>query len=444
MSDTAPPPVAQAPARSAGVKQWRTLGLIGGFLLFAFAGIGWVQTTTLALLEDSVASRTHSLTFAFGQLENEYLRLVDVLRNSAAKPGGVPLQTLSLRYELFVSRVDQAGAGEPNLLARIGHGKDPVMGQLQDFIARADPLIGEAATRDPGIAQVDALLAELTPMAQRLHDLSLDAYHRDAETAGQRDDAVQLQHRIAIGLTVFQSLLTLVFAFAVVRQLRSAERRQASLERLAEELGQAQVAAESASRAKSAFVANMSHELRTPFHGLLGMLTLVEGGPLSPTQKRHLRTARRSGEHLLSILNDVLDISKLDTGGVEIIPVEIDLLRLFDEVQALMEPQALERGLLLWFELAPDLPHRLLVDGKRLKQILFNLIGNAIKFTKRGHILIAVTWRVDGYSRFDNNNGLHDTLPIDLDPARLVERAVATPATRAPDGPAEAVRTAVE
>ncbi len=432
MSESAPPPVAQAPAPSVSARQWRGLGLIGAILVVAFAGVSWVQSTTQKLLEESVASRTHSLTFAFGQVENEYLRLVDAMRSALAKSGAESRQDITLRYELFVSRVDQANAGEPDLLTRIGHGNDPIKRQLREFIARADRLIGEAAASDPSVAELEMLLAELVPMARALHDLSLDAYHRDAETAGRRDDAVQLQHRIAIGLTVFQSLLTLVFAVVVVRQLRLAERRQASLERLAEELRQAQVAAESASRAKSMFVANMSHELRTPFHGLLGMLTLVEGGPLSPTQKRHLRTARRSGEHLLSILNDVLDISKLDTGGVDIVAVETDLMRLFDEVQALMEPQALERGLLLWFEFAPDLPQRLLIDGKRLKQILFNLIGNAIKFTKRGHILIAVTWRVDGYSRFETASGLHDTLPLGLDPAAPTSRSgdeLASPST---------------
>jgi signal transduction histidine kinase/ActR/RegA family two-component response regulator len=390
------PKISPAAQSRIPLRQWRTLGLVGATLLVAFAGVAWVQSRTLALLEESVADRTDNLTFAFGQLENESLRLGELLWRESLRPGSVPLDTLTLRYEIFVSRVIQAGGNGSNLFGRIEHGSDPTLRQLQDFVAAADPLIGEKADRkadqNAGRPDLSVLLPRFDELGSRLHDLALAAYHHDAQSTGLRDDAVQLQYRIAIGLTVFQSLLTLVFAVIVVRQLRSAERRRHSLERLADQLGHAQEAAEAASRAKSMFVANMSHELRTPFHGLLGMLTLVEGGPLSIEQQRHLRTARRSGQHLLSILNDVLDISKLDSGGLDIDPSDTELPRLFSEVLALMRPQAHEHHLTLDVVLDHDLPRRLVLDGKRLKQILFNLIGNGIKFTRQGGVRVHASW----------------------------------------------------
>jgi signal transduction histidine kinase/ActR/RegA family two-component response regulator len=375
------------------------LGLVGATLLVAFAGIAWVQSRTLALLEDSVAVRTHSLTFAFAQLESESLRLCEMLQRASLQPGGVPANALSLRYEIFVSRILQAagnGRSDNNsddLFARIGQSANPVRRQLLDFMEQADPLMGEKASRSPSTTDLVTLSSSADRLTAPLHDLALDAYHHDANSAGLINDAVQQQSRYAVGLTLFQSLLTLAFAVIVVRQLRSAEQRRQNLERLAEQLSHAQEVAEAASRAKSMFVANMSHELRTPFHGLLGMLTLVEAGPLNLEQRRCLHTARRSGQYLMSILNDVLDISKLDSGGLTIAPVDVEVPRLFSETLALMRPLAQEHQLTLDVQLDDDLPRRLVLDGKRLKQILFNLIGNGIKFTRQGGVRVRVQWQ---------------------------------------------------
>ncbi|MEY4749766.1 MAG: hypothetical protein RIQ60_1980 [Pseudomonadota bacterium] len=380
------------PARSLA-RSARALVLVGAILIVAFAGIAWVQSRTSALLEESVADRTDSLTFAFAQLESESLRLCELLRHESLRPGSIKTEQLSLRYEVFVSRAFQVAGDGADLFARIDHAEDPTRKKLLDFIRQADPVIGETAPKPPAVADLQALAASSDALNGPLHDLALDAYHRDARSAGQLNDAVQQQSRFAIGLTVFQCLLTLVFALIVVHQLRSADRRRRSLEHLAEQLGHAQEAAEAASRAKSMFVANMSHELRTPFHGMLGMLTLVEsGGPLNVDQQRYLHTARRSGQHLMSILNDVLDISKLDAGGLTLELADVETPRLFSETLNLMRPLAHEHQLTLDMHLDGDLPRRLVLDGKRLKQILYNLISNGIKFTRRGGVRVLVHW----------------------------------------------------
>jgi signal transduction histidine kinase len=200
------------------------------------------------------------------------------------------------------------------------------------------------------------LLAELDTLSVPLHDLSLGASHLLYERVTQRNDAVRLQSKRGIALTVFQCVLLLVFAFVVLSQFRALLQRRARLEMLAERLSAARVEAESASRAKSVFLANMSHEIRTPFHGLLGMMSLLQETPLSTQQAGYLHTAKESANHLLAILNDILDISKLESGNLQVVPEPVDLARLVREVNALMRVQAQSKGLAMHVTMDPDLP----------------------------------------------------------------------------------------
>ncbi len=144
--------------------------------------------------------------------------------------------------------------------------------------------------------------------------------------------------------------------------------------------------AEAANIAKSQFLATMSHELRTPMNGVLGMLDVVLKTPLTAQQHEYIDVARSSAKSLLRVLNDVLDFSKLEAGAVAIENVPYSPCKVIDEVAALLRPKAEEKGLQLKIEKSPDLPEVLDGDGVRLRQVLVNLIGNAIKFTDRGHV----------------------------------------------------------
>jgi len=176
-----------------------------------------------------------------------------------------------------------------------------------------------------------------------------------------------------------------LIAFALAR--REALRRRA-LEKLTDELRLAQREAESASQAKTAFLANMSHEIRTPFQGLLGMLQLLDSDQLAPDQHRRLETARNSALHLLAVLDDVLDMSRLEAGTLTLAPQPVDLRALVADVQALMEAPALAKALALQVHVDPALPAQALLDGTRVRQILFNLLSNAIKFTDHGSVTL--------------------------------------------------------
>lgn len=204
--------------------------------------------------------------------------------------------------------------------------------------------------------------------------------------------------RLVVLKKPFENVEVLQLATALTEKWRLSERvrnQVAELNRLVDErtreLTSAKDAAEAASRAKSMFLANMSHEFRTPMNGVLGMTNLLLETKLDDQQREFADTIRYSAESLMEVVTEVLDFAKLETGKLKFTATEIDVAALVATVAETARPRIQRKGLKLIVDVSDDVPARLLGDAVRLKQVLANLIGNAIKFTNQGSIAVRAT-----------------------------------------------------
>ncbi len=250
--------------------------------------------------------------------------------------------------------------------------------RFQELVLVGGALLGLAVTGVVGLAVGRAnrrLAGELLPPTQRLRDSLADL------TAGRLDSRV-----VESGPLELRDIAGDVNQLATA--LRDRDEQVATRER---ELVAARDQAERAGHAKTAFLATMSHEIRTPLNAVLGLTDVLLTTGLTDEQRGHLETIAGSGDSLLTLINDVLDFSKIEAGELDLERVPFDLHGLVYDVAHLLASQASAKGLDLLVDIPGDRPWQVLGDGARLRQVLTNLLGNAIKFTPSGQVLIAVS-----------------------------------------------------
>ncbi len=267
---------------------------------------------------------------------------------------------------------------------------------VEDMVALRDSLTPE------GFQLLRRLGAEafiFSPIVCNGASLGFLAADRKTSRRGVRQTDLDLLQGVAsfvgIALRNADLLETLTDQLEQIRERDQALlRHQQSLERQVAdrtaELSRALSAAEAASRAKSQFLANMSHELRTPLYGVLGLNEVLLESELNSEQQRHARQMQGCGETLLRVIDDILDVSKIEAGKMELEQVPFDLRRLLGEVTDLFLPHVAARGVRLSLDPAPEVPTWVEGDSLRLRQVLLNLVGNAVKFTEEGEVALAV------------------------------------------------------
>ena len=352
--------------------------------LAVLTAVSFRQSDTVEAAARLQADSVNALAF---QTEREFLRFRNELRVALDGRGDPDWDSVLVRFDIFASRIGLLRENPTTAKLKGRSEYTTALPKLEALIARIDAVI-EAPHNHT--TELRAILDTMTDMGPDVQALTFAANSVVTHLMDQQVAVVRQQNRMIGWLVVVQLMVIVSAGAGLYNRHRRLQRERQALEQVNRELEQAKEAAEAADRAKSQFLANMSHELRTPFNGMLGMIDMLQDSELSAAQRDQLHTARGSAQHLLSLLNDILDMSAIDAGRMKIRPVPCDVPQLMAEICRLMEVDAQRKGLTLQLQTGTH-PHSwVMADPTRLRQIVLNLVGNAVKFTERGQVQVDV------------------------------------------------------
>ncbi|HWW00317.1 MAG TPA: ATP-binding protein [Candidatus Acidoferrum sp.] len=376
-------------------------GIIGPLAIF------WLTVTVASVVMGAVAwSRFSSSIDASAEAEQfreSIDQLFSVLQDAEASQRGYLLtgnaadreaftnaeRTFPQTFERLVASARHDPEGQKDLI-ELRRLVDLELAELRQAIAlRSEKGPAGSAVTASAVVQTRTVMDRIRQIIKRRHDNRLDLLSAKGEATRREMKLVHQMTWVAGLLGVGAGLFALYFYRVDYYQ-----------ERARRELLEEKLHAEQAVREKSAFLANMSHEIRSPMNAILGFSELLEPEGLTPKQSQYVRAIRDSGAALLHLINDILDLSKLEAGKLELHPDPTDMRDSCEFLRTVFGQQAVMKSLQLQFELSPDLPRALLLDRLRLRQVLVNLLSNAIKFTERGFVKTRVSWasQIDGRS----------------------------------------------
>ena len=372
--------------------------VLGLAITLAAMSLGLALLTTVfvrqsATVEETAKLQTDSVTFMTFQFEREFLRFRSSLDRVLNGRPPADWKQLQLRFDILLSRAELL-VGNPTIRDLTEATEyTQTLPQVRLLLDRIDLLMDEPWQHQPALQDV---LEEMNALGPDVQAMSLSA---DRLITHQLEDKVNLlrtQNQWIVWLVAMQAVVLLLASVGLwVRHLRLSKERLA-LQTLNHELVRATEAAQQANHSKSQFLANMSHELRTPFNGMLGMIELLQESQLSPEQHEQLLTAKKSAQHLLNILNDILDMSALDAGKLRIHPEAVKMYDLVHDVHQLFVAQGVLKQLKMPLDWSEHNPEWVMTDATRIRQILLNLLNNAIKFTEQGFVKLRVSAQVEG------------------------------------------------